>query len=509
MPSERLQKLLAGPRYGSRRQTETLLIAGRVTVNGRVATLGERADPSVDRIAVDGEPLEARQASVLWMLHKPAGYVVSADDERERPTVYALLRAAPPGLRYVGRLDRDSEGLLLLTNDGELAHRLTHPRYGVPKTYEATLEGEPPAAALRALRRGIDLEDGRTAPAEVELLAPGPQARVRLRLHEGRKREVRRMLAAVGTPVVRLVRTDFGGVRLGALAPGEARPLTASEEARLRGLVALDPVALGPAALDHAAPASVSSGAAEFPPADPVPTRAGGATIATDALARSVAIDGATAAGKSVVGRALAERLGLGFVDTGLMYRACTLAVLRAGIDPLDEQAALAIVRDTQLDMRWPEPSQPHVLLNGEDVNALLRTPDIERMVSLVSRIAEVRDVLVERQRAIASRAPIVMSGRDIGTRVLTEARAKFFLEASSEVRARRRLGEELDAGRPSTFERVLEETRRRDELDATGHRALRREQAAQDAVIIDTDALGIDEVVELCAQAYRAANGA
>ncbi|MSQ36243.1 MAG: (d)CMP kinase [Dehalococcoidia bacterium] len=503
MPSERLQKLLAGPRYGSRRQTEALLIAGRVTVNGRVAALGQRADPSVDRIAVDGEPLEARAARALWMLHKPAGYVVSADDERERPTVYALLRAAPPGLRYVGRLDRDSEGLLLLTNDGELAHRLTHPRYGVPKTYEATLEGEPSVAALRALRRGIDLEDGRTAPAQIELLAPGPQARVRLRLHEGRKREVRRMLAAVGTPVVRLVRTEFGGVRLGALAPGEARPLTAGEEARLRGLVALDP-----AALDPAAPAFVSSSAAETPPADPVPTRAGGATIATDALARSVAIDGATAAGKSVVGRALAERLGLGFVDTGLMYRACTLAVLRAGIDPLDEQAALAVVRDMQLDMRWPEASQPHVLLNGEDVNALLRTPDIERTVSLVSRIVEVRDVLVERQRAIASRAPIVMSGRDIGTRVLTEARAKFFLEASSEVRARRRLGEELDAGRPSRFERVLEETRRRDDLDATGHRALRREQAAEDAVVVDTDALGIDEVVELCAQAYRAANG-
>jgi 23S rRNA pseudouridine2605 synthase len=491
--AERLQKLLAGDRYGSRRHVEALIAAGRVSVNGQVATLGVRADPEHDRIAVDSELFTPRGAPVVWMLHKPPGYVVSARDERGRPTVYALLRRAPAGLRHVGRLDRDSEGLLLLTNDGELAHRLTHPRYGVAKTYEAEVAGEPNAAALRALRTGVDLDDGRTAPAEVELVARGAHARVRLRLREGRKREVRRMLAAVGTPVRRLVRTEFAGLRLGALAPGEARPLAPRELARLRALVGLD----------HAERASVSSDAAAARAGE------GGATIATDALARCVAIDGPTAAGKSVVGRAVAERLGLGFVDTGLMYRACTLAVLRSGTDPADAAAVLGVVRALALDMRWPEPSQPRVLVDGEDVTTLLRTPEIERAVSLVSGIPAVRDVLVERQRAIAARAPIVMSGRDIGTRVLTEARAKFFLEASSETRARRRLGEELEAGRGTTFERVLAETQRRDELDATGHRALRREQAAADALVIDTDALGIDEVVDACVQAYVAANSA
>ena len=210
-----------------------------------------------------------------------------------------------------------------------------------------------------------------------------------------------------------------------------------------------------------------------------------------------------------MVGRAVAERLAIGFVDTGLMYRACTLAVLEAGIDPEHPEAVTALVRGLDLDLSWPnELSQPHALLNGEDVTSRLRTPEIERAVSYVSGVPEVRDELVRRQRALASRSPIVMAGRDIGTRVLVEARTKIFLEASSAVRAQRRLGEELDQGRQTNFERVLEETRRRDEMDNTGHRAIKREQAATDAMIIDTDALGIDEVVERCIDAYRATNG-
>ena len=210
-----------------------------------------------------------------------------------------------------------------------------------------------------------------------------------------------------------------------------------------------------------------------------------------------------------MVGRAVAERLSIGFVDTGLMYRACTMAVLEAGVDPEHAQAVTTLVRGLDLDLAWPgELSQPHAILNGTDVSTRLRTPEIERAVSYVSGVPEVRDELVRRQRALASRSPIVMAGRDIGTRVLVEARTKIFLEASSAVRAQRRLGEELDAGRQTNFDRVLEETRRRDEMDNTGHRAITREQAAPDALVIDTDALGIDQVVERCIDAYRAANG-
>jgi cytidylate kinase len=230
-------------------------------------------------------------------------------------------------------------------------------------------------------------------------------------------------------------------------------------------------------------------------------------TTGAESLARCIAIDGPTASGKSAVGRALAESLRLGFFDTGLMYRACTLAVMRAGTATDDERAVTALVCSLPLDMRWPEPIDPHVYLDEVDVTPLLRTPEIEATVSLVSRIEEVRAELVRRQRTIAEREPVVMAGRDIGTRVLVEARTKIFLDASSEIRARRRLGEELDSGRPSTFDEVLVATRRRDELDNTGHRALRPEQAAPGSLVIDTDMLGIDEVVARCIEAYRRLN--
>lgn len=210
-----------------------------------------------------------------------------------------------------------------------------------------------------------------------------------------------------------------------------------------------------------------------------------------------------------MVGRALAERLGFGFFDTGMMYRACALAAIEAGIDPQQATAVIALVRGLDLDMRWPDPAQPRMFLAGRDVTGRLREPEVERTVSLVSRIPEVRNELVRWQRALAAREQVVMVGRDIGTRVLTEARTKVFLDASTEVRARRRLGEELDDGRDSTFERVVEETRRRDDLDATGQRAIRREQAAPDALVIDTDMLGIDQVVGACVDAYRTANTA
>lgn len=210
-----------------------------------------------------------------------------------------------------------------------------------------------------------------------------------------------------------------------------------------------------------------------------------------------------------MVGRAVAEALRIGFFDTGLMYRACTLAVLNSGIDPEDAEAVTALVRSLDLDMRWDEPTVPRIVLAGEDVTNQLRTLEIEQTVSLVSRVPEVRDELVRIQRSIAGREPVVMAGRDIGTRVLVEARTKVFLDASAEVRARRRQGEEQDAGRNTSFDQVLNATRRRDELDNTGHRAIRPEQAAAGTLIIDTDALGIDQVVERTLEHYRAANGA
>ena len=214
---------------GSRRACEALIAAGRVTVNGVVAGLGQRVDATEDRVAVDEVPVSVRPGLVHYLLNKPAGVVTTSADPQGRATVIDLV---PPQPRVfsVGRLDATTEGLLILTNDGELAHHLTHPRYGVEKEYFAVVEGSPSPSAVRRLREGVELEDGITAPARVALIPPNG---LRLTIHQGRNRQVRRMCAAVGHPVVRLVRTRIGPVADRQLRPGAWRMLTPSE---VRGL---------------------------------------------------------------------------------------------------------------------------------------------------------------------------------------------------------------------------------------------------------------------------------
>jgi pseudouridine synthase len=240
MPEARLQKLLARAGFGSRRAAERLIEAGRVTVDGQVATLGMRADAAAQRIEVDGAPLPGEPPPETLMLNKPEGYIVSRSDEQGRRTVFDLLPGVPASLRYIGRLDRDSSGLLLLTTDGELAFRLSHPRYEVVKRYEVSVNREPAARALDRLREGIELEDGPSAPAEVDVLYTNSDGvRLRVSIHEGRKRQVRRMLRAVGFGVSKLERVEFAGLGLGNLKTGQSRPLNADELQKLRELVGL------------------------------------------------------------------------------------------------------------------------------------------------------------------------------------------------------------------------------------------------------------------------------
>jgi 23S rRNA pseudouridine2605 synthase len=223
---ERLQKVLAAAGYGSRRVCDELVAAGRVTVNGEVAVPGRQVDPDADRVAVDGHPVASRAGLVHYLLNKPAGVVTTAKDTHGRPTVVGLV---PPEPRVfpVGRLDAATEGLLILTNDGDLAHRLTHPRYGVEKEYLAHVAGGRVApGAVRALREGVLLEDGPTAPARVSQPAPGL---LRITIHEGRNRQVRRMCDAVGHSVQRLVRVRIGPLRDRDLPPGGWRSLTVAE----------------------------------------------------------------------------------------------------------------------------------------------------------------------------------------------------------------------------------------------------------------------------------------
>ena len=231
---ERLQKVLAHVGIGSRRVCEDLIAEGRVTVDGEVAVLGRRVDVETALIELDGAPIGVRPDLVHYLLNKPAGVVTTADDPQGRPTVVGLV-PAEPRVFPVGRLDVDTEGLLLLTNDGELAHRLTHPSFGVEKEYVVELEGSPSRAALRRLREGVELDDGTTAPARAALLEPSV---VRLTVHEGRNRQVRRMCDAVGHPVVRLIRTRIGPLADRSLAPGAWRELTGNEVRSLQRAVA-------------------------------------------------------------------------------------------------------------------------------------------------------------------------------------------------------------------------------------------------------------------------------
>jgi 23S rRNA pseudouridine2605 synthase len=226
----RLNAFLARAGVASRRSADELIKAGRVTVNGEPGQLNTVVGAH-DRVEVDGNEV-ARQRLAYVLLHKPAGVVTTAHDPQGRPTVVELV-PAEPRVVPVGRLDADTTGALLLTNDGTLAHRLAHPRYGVEKTYVADVEGDPAEDALQRLREGLDLEDGRTTPAQARRMGPG---RVELVLHEGRKHQVKRMLAAVGHPVTGLHRSCYAGLTVKGLGPGESRELTGAEVEMLRSV---------------------------------------------------------------------------------------------------------------------------------------------------------------------------------------------------------------------------------------------------------------------------------
>jgi len=245
---ERLQKILARAGHGSRRSAETLIAAGRVTVNGAVVTEpGTQSDAAVDHIEVDGVPLTVARAHVYLAMNKPYGFLTTAHDPQGRRTVMDVLPPdLPPHVLPVGRLDRDSEGLLLFTNDGEFAHRLAHPRYELDKEYHACVTGTPSLQSLQALRSGVVIDEKPTSPAQVDVVGPpyGQKPReshtwLRIVIHEGRRRQVRLMCASVGHPVRSLVRTRIGEVLIGRLATGKTRPLSRREVASLKATVGL------------------------------------------------------------------------------------------------------------------------------------------------------------------------------------------------------------------------------------------------------------------------------
>jgi 23S rRNA pseudouridine2605 synthase len=236
----RLQRFLALAGVASRRASETLIPSGRIKVNGKIVTqLGSVIDPERDVVEVDDRRVEI-EPKLYVLLNKPAGYLTTASDERGRPTVSDLVADLPVRVYAVGRLDLDTEGVLLMTNDGDLAYRLAHPRFGVEKKYHAVVSGKPGPADIEALRAGVDIGGAVTSPARVRIVKPGSrESTLEIVIHEGRKRQIKRMCKAVGHPVVRLRRIEYGGIGPGNLKPGRYRMLTKKEVEHLQEEVGL------------------------------------------------------------------------------------------------------------------------------------------------------------------------------------------------------------------------------------------------------------------------------
>ncbi len=490
MAVERLQKILSNAGVASRRAAEAMIVAGRVAVNGKtVDTLGARADPEKDEVTLDGTPV-LRERYRYVALHKPAGTLSTTHDERGRPTVMALVDAGASTLHPVGRLDLESEGLILLTNDGRLTELLTHPRHEVRKEYLVAIDQPLGRKGRERLVRGV-LHNGERLKADsVRLASPSgsaeqPDARwLLITLHSGRKREIRRMLAVVGRRVVTLRRIRIGPLALGTLARGESRELTPAEVEALykaaQGAQGARKEARG-----SMAPTAQTARAAPVEPQRPHP----------------IAIDGPAASGKSTLARALVERFGYVLLDTGLMYRAVTLAAQRAGVSAADEQTCAAIAREGGLRLAI-EGHEARVRLAGEDVTDLLRAPEVEGDVSGYAAIAKVRRELVAQQRLFAAQQPCVLVGRDIGSVVLPDAPVKFYLQASEETRARRRGQQAASWGERQTASEAERDISGRDARDRT--RTAGPLVMPEGALVIDTGELDAGAMIKVAIAAIE-----
>lgn len=515
MPEARIQKVLADAGIASRRASEALVAAGRVRVNGEPAVVGQRVDPSRDRIEVDGTRLGSPSPRVYLALHKPAGVTSTVADRHADRTVVELvpdaIRQAAGRLYPVGRLDRDSEGLLLLTNDGDWAQELLHPRHEVEREYAVGLRRPLTERQAHDLQRGIRLDEGL---ATLRLLRPATATEVRrlpraggatpdrlewyvATIAQGWRRQLRRMFGAVEAPVERLVRVRIGTLRLADLAVGDVRRLGAREAGQVAA-------SRGPGDRPADRRAGRAAGRASERPRKAVVTEAPGAA-ASAGDGPIVSLDGPGSSGKSSVGAGAASRLGYRFCDTGLLYRALTWLALERAVDLGDEAALARLVPEVELAADRAG-RLTHVRVAGRDVTRRIHSAHVDRRVSEVARQAAVREALLPRQRQIAAGGRIIMAGRDIGTVVIPDADVKLYLQVSAEERARRRAAERgLDPEGPEARELALE-LRRRDEVDST--RTVAPLRIPEGATIIDSEHNTLEETIEAVLRAIEACLG-
>jgi cytidylate kinase len=513
---ERIQKAIANAGIASRRGAEDLVRAGRVTVDGRSAIIGEQVDPSMQRVEVDGRALPGVLAPrSYWALNKPAGVVSTVRDRHAERTVMDFL---PPEVRRasrlypVGRLDEESEGLLLFTDDGAWAELLLHPRFGVEREYMVGLDHSVSKQQKIALRTGIELEEGLAkldhlddlTPAQIHNLSlllepPHPEYRwYRVVLAQGWKRQIRRMFDGVGIPVQRLVRIRVGSLKLTDLAPGQVRRLTHQEVTQLascaRASTTTRPEKPAAAAAGAATAGAATAGAATSPAKQ----------FTKRKLPPAIAIDGPSSSGKSTVGAEAARQLGYRFCDTGLLYRAVAWLALARGVPPTDVEALVPLAGQVSLVVDGRGRLR-HVHTDGRDVTSEVAGAEVDRAVSDYAKVPELREALVPRQRALAKSGGIIIAGRDIGTVILPDADVKIYLNASAEERARRRADQRAttDSGEA---EQILAELRHRDSIDTNRETAPLK--TAADAVIINTDGNTFEQTVSAVVEAIRAAAG-
>lgn len=481
----RLQKFLARAGVASRRGAEDLMTAGRVCVNGVVVTeLGSKVDPSCDLVTVDGMRVDAADAAVYLVLNKPENVITTMDDPQDRPTVASYVPVERfPGLFPVGRLDRDTTGVLLFMTDGDLAARLLHPSSQVSKVYHAVVKGQVQEPELDLLRQGIVLDDGPCAPAKVRILSAdeaydvtlgrlrSDESAVEIVLTEGKKREVKRMMSAIHHPVLELNRVRFGPIDARGLDYGAWRLLTSDEVGKLRALCSRA-----------------------------VPRQGEDGTDARSMAASSglvVAIDGPAGSGKSTVARALAASRRLLYLDTGAMYRAVAWKALQDGVDIHDGEGLAAIATNYPVELQTAPGGSPRVRIAGVDVTQLIRTPEIDAVVPVVATAAALRTELVRQQRSYASKGPVVCEGRDTSTVVFPEAGVKVFLTASAEARATRRVKQNSQRGMGGAavdVEAVRQGILGRDSIDS--QRSVAPLQPADGALVIDSSSMTLEEVV-------------
>ncbi len=490
MTPVRIQKALADAGVASRRAAEILVAEGRVTINGRAAAVGERVDATVDAILVDGRPLSSPGRRLHLVMLKPPGVTSTVRDRHAARTVLDLvphaLRVEAGRLYPVGRLDRDSEGLLLLTNDGEWAQRVLHPRHEVEREYAVGLAMPLSESQRSVLLTGIELEEGlgrlgwirRATSVEDRRLeaafGPGERPLVwyRAMLRQGWKRQLRRMFAAVDQPVQRLVRVRIGTLRYDGMNVGDVRPLTAGERDGLESMAR-----------------RTDRGERPSPRRRLV-----------------VSLDGPGSSGKSTVGSGAAARLGYRFCDTGLLYRGLAHLCLDESVDPDDERALLALIPRLRLATDAAG-RYARVTTDGLDVTDRVHASQVDRVVSQVARHPAVRQALLPVQRELAIEPGIVMAGRDIGTVVLPDADLKVYLDVPLDVRAQRRAEERaIDPDDPRRWE-IEEELRRRDGIDTT--RAAAPLRIPEGAQVVHTAGNSLEQTIETLVAAVRSAETA